>query len=454
MLTRVSISRYLLCGLALGLFWGPGRLNLAVAGESPSATETNSKQNHYAEAKTRRRQAVGQHCGSELEAAQNAIANEQWPKAGQILSSASESACVSSFEKSQVWNYLGYVYFSEQDYRKALTTYLKLINEPEVDAKMKLSAYNTVAQLHFQLEDYASAATFMERWMNIVKSQDGVIDAHTKAVLAQAYYQLGRKAESSRYLQEAIADFQAKGKLPPENWWSLQSLLYFEQQQYQQALPVLKQLIKHYPRYRYWHQLGGVYGQLGKDLERLVATEIVYLAGALSKERELVSLAYLYLGANTPYLAAKTLDTAIQNGEVAATTKHLELLGQAWQQAGEGLKARPVLEKAAAQSEQGNIYAQLASVYLDIGDNASAVAAAQKAFKKGGLKREGSLRLVEGTALLNLHCYGKAIEAFEQAGKHKASAVNARQWLRYARAEHERIKSLLAAGAEPAACGV
>ena len=427
-----------------------------------ASEEESAKQNKYANATTRRRQAVGQRCAKKLEAAQRAIDADQWSQAEQVLTLAGEKYCTSSFEKSQVWNYLGYTHFSQQHYRRAVESYLRLLDEPAAEMKMKISTYNTVAQLYFQLEDYASAAQFLERQLKAsaaLAPPDGVqkidtqtADAQTRALLAQAYYQLDRKKDALVYIKQAINDYQRSDKLPLEAWWSLQSLLYFEQEQYRQALPVLKQLIKHYPRYRYWHQLGGLYGQLNKNIERLVATEIVYLAGALKKERELVSLAYLYLGANTPYRAAVTLEKGIDKKQVKATAKHLELLGQAWQQAGEGDKARPVLEKAAALSGEGKIYEQLAGVYLDIGDNAKAVTAAQNALQKGQLKRPGAVHLVLGNAQLNLHCYDKAVKAFEQAGKYKAAAVNAQQWLNYAQAEGERIKALLTAGAELPVC--
>ena len=424
--------------------------------------EKAAKQSKYANAATRRRQAVGQRCAKKLEAAQRAIDVEQWSQAEQVLTLAGKKYCTSSFEKSQVWNYLGYTHFSQQHYRRAVEAYLRLLDEPAAEMKMKVSTYNTVAQLYFQLEDYASAAQFLERLLKasaavdpqggVHKADAQIADAQTRALLAQAYYQLDRKEEALAYIKQAIEDYQHRDKLSPEAWWSLQSLLYFEQEQYRQALPVLKQLIKHYPRYRYWHQLGGLYGQLNKNIERLVATEIVYLAGALNKERELVSLAYLYLGANTPYRAAVTLEKGIDKNQVKATAKHLELLGQAWQQAGEGDKARPVLEKAAALSGEGKIYAQLAGVYLDIGDNEKALTAAQNALQKGQLKRPGAVHLVLGNAQLNLHCYDKAVTAFEQAGKYKAAAVNAKQWLNYAHAEGERIKGLRTAGAVLPGC--
>ncbi len=455
---RAPLARFTALLLLALCFVSPAQPALA------AHDEKDAKQGKYANAPTRRRQAVGQRCAKKLEAAQRAINAEQWSQAEQVLTLAGEKYCSSSFEKSQVWNYQGFVQFSQQQYRRAVEAYLRLLDEPAAESRMKVSTYNTVAQLYFQLEDYASAAQFLERQLKASQAIDpqttGVhmadrqtAESQTRALLAQAYYQLDNKRAALINIEQALGDYQHRDKLPPEAWWSLQSLLYFEQDQYRQALPVLKQLIKHYPRYRYWHQLGGLYGQLNKNIERLVATEVVYLAGALDKERELLSLAYLYLGAKTPYRAAVTLETAITKKQVQANAKHLELLGQAWQQAGEGLKARPVLEKAAALSGQGKIYAQLAGVYLDIGEDAKAVVAAENALNKGKLKRPGAVQLVLGNAQLNLHCYDEAVEAFDQAGKYKTSKINAKQWLDYARAEGVRVNGLREAGAKLEDCG-
>ena len=70
---------------------------------------------------------------------------------------------------------------------------------------------------------------------------------------------------------------------------------------------------------------------------------------------------------------------------------------------------------------------------------------------KGKLKRPGAVQLVLGNAQLNLHCYDKAVEAFEQAGKYKTFKINAKQWLNYARAEVERVRELREAELE--GCG-
>jgi len=134
-----------------------------------SHAKKEAKEGQYANAPTRRRQAVGQRCAKKLEAAQRAINVEEWSQAEQVLTLAGKKYCTSSFEKSQVWNYQGYVQFSQQHYRRAVEAYLRLLDEPAAENRMKVSTYSTVAQLYFQLEDYASAARFLQR---VLKASD------------------------------------------------------------------------------------------------------------------------------------------------------------------------------------------------------------------------------------------------------------------------------------------
>ncbi|OUS18172.1 hypothetical protein A9Q88_01245 [Gammaproteobacteria bacterium 50_400_T64] len=117
-----------------------------------------------------------------------------------------------------------------------------------------------------------------------------------------------------------------------------------------------------------------------------VTTETVYLAGAINKERGLHSLTCLYLGVYIPYQAAVTLETAINKSR-------LKRMLNIWNYSARPGQARPGSRraKAAALSGQGKIYAQLAAVYLGIGENDKAVRAAENALNKGKLKRPGAV---------------------------------------------------------------
>ena len=52
---------------------------------------------------------------------------------------------------------------------------------------------------------------------------------------------------------------------------------------YNKVISILEKLVKHYPKWTYWRQLGGMYGEREREMDRLVATEVVYLNGQLTK---------------------------------------------------------------------------------------------------------------------------------------------------------------------------
>lgn len=449
---RVSISKRMLGVLSLaavlqvvGALWLPH-----AAGPLWSVVQAADKEDErkFAKTKTKKRYAVGQKCGKKLEQVQVELEAERWRAAKNLLNESLSSACVSSYEKSQIWNFLAYTNYSEDNIPGAISNYKKVIAEAETDERMKTSVYYSLAQLYFSTENYAEAARYLETWMKASE----VVGADGKVLLAQAYYQLNRKRDALRYVNEAISEWESRGNTPKENWWGLQRVIFYENKEYRKVVSVLKKLIKHYPKYSYWHQLGGMYSELNQDLNQLVATEVVYLAGNLSKERQLLGLAYMFNGADAPYLAAKVIEQGLKDGVVKRSAKNMEFLGQAWQRSQDGKKARTALEEAAKLSDQGKIWARLAGVYLDIGEDAKAVRASRNALNKGGLKRADLTYMVLGNAQLNLHCYRDAERAFKKATKDKRSANYAHKWIEFSQREGKRRGQLLEMGANIPGC--
>ncbi|MEQ8801859.1 MAG: hypothetical protein RLP45_07460, partial [Haliea sp.] len=104
--------------------------------------------------------------------------------------------------------------------------------------------------------------------------------------------------------------------------------------------------------------------------------------------------------------------------------------------------AIPAMEKAAAKSEDGELYARLGNIYLDGDRNEEAITAITRGLQRGGVRRPDSARLVLGMAYFNTKQYEKAREAFQAAGRDERSAQYARQWIQYMDSEIERQKQL------------
>lgn len=404
----------------------------------------------YADVKTKKRQSVGRKCAKKLESAQKVIGGDVDPSKAQLnqltkdLRGYIDTSCKSSYEKSQVWNLRGYAYYSLDRYPDAITSYKKMLAEPEVDERQKVSTRYTVAQLYLMQEDYRNAAEQLELWMK----ETTLVTAEGKVLLAQAYYQLNRKADALKLVNGVINDAENKGITPKEGWWSLQRVLYYERKDYKTVVSILKKLVTHYPRVSYWKQLGGMYAELEQEMNHLVTADLVYLQKGADKENQLIGLAYLYLGAGVPYRAARIIEDGMKAGIIEETGKNLELLGNAWQSAADTKRAAPVLERAAKMSDKGNVWARLAGVYLDGDQNAKAVQAARKALQKGDLKRPEMTQMTLGSALINLHCYNDAVQSFKKAKKVKTSEKAAGQWIRYASGEGQRRQQLIDSGAK------
>jgi tetratricopeptide (TPR) repeat protein len=425
----------------------------AVIGGSAFAAKEEKKQPKYKDVKTRQRQSVGGKCAKALEKIQVVLEEEQWSESMTMLGAieSNPKLCASDYEQTQIWKFQGYVYYSLDDFNGAIRSYNKVINGVGTPPELALDTRYTVAQLYTAEEKYAKAAIELEIWMDAAV----IVGGDARSLLAQIYYQLDRKAESLTMLELAISDAESKDILPKEGWWGLQRVLYYEKNDYKRVTSILEKLITHYPKWTYWKQIGGMYGELERESDRLVATEISYLNNQLDKESQVMSMAYMYLGAEVPYRAALIIEKGMKDEIIERNAKNLEILGTAWYQSKDLKRALKSLESASKYSDTGNLQSRLAGIYLDLGRDKEAYRAAKKAAKKGGVKRPDSNYLVMGNALINLHCYKDAISAFQKSlkkAKDKKSKRYPLQWIRYADVEGTRLDKLRDVGAKVPGC--
>ena len=198
----------------------------------------------------------------------------------------------------------------------------------------------------------------------------------------------------------------------------------------------------YYPKKQYWVQASHLYGEQKDEARQLAILEATYEQNLLDKSQDLVLLSQLYLNAEVPYPAAKTLEKGFKDEIVEDESKNYELAGVAWRQAQEVNKSLPMLEKAAAKSEKGELYARLGSVYLDVDKNKEAVTALTKGLKRGGVKRTDQARLALGMAYFNLGEFNSARKAFREAAKDKRAKAFAQQWLKYINSEEKRLAEI------------
>lgn len=390
---------------------------------------------------TRRTPALRNKVYERLAEAQVFIENKQYPEAIEVLKAMEEQGgkkALNAYELANLYNLFAFVYYSQEDFKGALRAYEQVVSQPEIPLAMEINTRYTIAQLYFVMEDWQSGIDALKDWFKVADAPS----AQAYILLGQGYYQLKDYNQSLKNTLTAVKMYKDKGKVPKEQWYSLARFLYFENNDLPNTVATLEEMLVHYPKKQYWVQLSHMYGESKDEKRQLAAMETAYVQDMLFKDREQVTMAYLYLNAEVPYKAARVLDKGIKNESVEASSKTLEILGNSWRQAQEVKKSIPVMAEAADKSDKGELYCRLGNVYLDNDQFKQAIKANREGLKRGGVKRPDNCRLILGMAYFNTKQYKSAGKAFKEAAKDKRSKKYADQWVKYMNNEIERQKKL------------
>ncbi|MEP5568201.1 MAG: CDC27 family protein [Halioglobus sp.] len=405
-------------------------LSSAVAQEKPKDTR-----------ETRRTPALRNKVYEKLAEAQAAAEAKDLAGAQKVLDgmiAAGGKKALNSYELANVYNLYAFIYYSREDYPNALKAYENVVSQPDIPLAMEINTRYTIAQLYFVQEDWKRGIDALLKWFDMTETPN----AGAYVLLSQGYYQLKDYNKALTNVEKAISMYNEKGKLPKEQWYNLARFLYFEKNDINKTVDVLEVLLTHYPKKQYWVQLSHMYGEQKKESEQLSAMETAYVQNMLDKGTEQVTMSYLYLNADVPYKAAKVMDKGLKDGSIEDKSKNWEVAGSAWRQAQEVDKAIPAMEKAAAKSDTGELYARLGNIYLDGDENQKAITAINKGLSRGGVKRPDNARLILGMAYFNVKQYENARKAFNAASRDERSAKYAAQWIKYMDSELERQRSL------------
>ena len=294
-----------------------------------------------------------------------------------------DMANLKSYDRSVMWNAWAFVYFSDGKYDQAMDAYYNLINEPEVTIGLRVGALLSLAQLHLVQENYKEGIELILQWMNEVEK----VTAQSYSLLGQAYYQTGDFRKSLSSMETAVTMAEEEGYKPRENWYVIMAACIGElkkeigeKESLLRQIDIYEILVNLYPKKQYFIQLGGSYGQLGREKDYMITLKAAHQKDFLNKESEYLALTQLLLLNQNPYWAAQVfvsgqkkmitiVDEKTEEEKIVPvikdTEKNLKLLADAWRMAQEIDKAIPVLEKAANMSKDGESFVLLGNyIYL------------------------------------------------------------------------------------------
>jgi tetratricopeptide (TPR) repeat protein len=344
---------------------------------------------------------------------------------------------ISNYERAQLLNMLGYTWYEKDDLERARSTYREALALEDLPDSMLITLNLTLGQVYLIDEYYAEAEEHLRRLLAF-ENQD---TPSNRVLLVATLLGQERYEDALEPLRSAIAEVEASGEAPRENWLSMLSSIYYEMDDMQNMREVVEKLTVLYPREQYLMNLAALHGQLGDEERQLALAEALLDDGRITRPPQISLLVNLFLGAGLPHKAATLLERELQRGRLERDVANLELLSQAWYMSADVDRAIEPLAGAAELSDDGDLYLRLARLHMDAGRWDAADGAAAAALEKGGLREEGQAWLLRGMADVRLHRFVEARRRFEKAADFEETQRYADQWLAFVEVEEARTAS-------------
>lgn len=392
--------------------------------------------------------------------AQELVEAEEYGKALPMLEQMLESKRrYNNNERAQIHKMLAYIYFEMEDNAKTIHHFEQVIAQvPDITEGLENSTLETLARLYFQEAmnqdnpDSPAANQWFQKtlrtiddWMS--KVDEVGPDAHQ--FVATVHFQMGNKTKSIDHMETAVRLAQERGTKVKEQWWQMLQALYADADNWQRVVEIGEVLVKNYPKRTNWMTLAGAYGQIDQPQKQLWTLEAAHAGGYLENESDFYTYAGLLLQSEMPNRASKYLQLSMDEKQVERTVKNLQLLGQAYQAGRDIDEAIPVFEEAGKLAEDGATLSRLAALYLQRDEYEKCRDTAERAIKKGGLRRPLSTRVTLGTCLFNMRMFSKARQTFVEIRRDARGNENARteqrmarDWIRYIENERKRAAEL------------
>ena len=415
----------ILCGFTAGTLLPSNSYAQEAAEEAPKKKRSNKKERR-APPKTRKADTWSEQVGKQMLKVQEYFEKEDYPGAKSLLTKLSQRRKLKPFEAAKINQFLGYVEYELGTPKSALKFFEKALAGEGLPPNDRNQLTFNVAQLMLQEGQVDKAISMLQGWFKA--NENPKADAFF--IMANAYVMKEDFKSALKWANQGLD----RVTNPREQWLQMAVGLNFQDGKYEKCREILETLVSKWPKKQYWRQLSGIYGQLKLEKEQLAAFELTHRQGMLTSSNELVQMAQLYMYHEVPFKAGKLVEASLADGTIDDTQKNWKLLADAWIAAREMERAIEPLKKAADRDDNGELYIQLAQLYVEREDWEKAIDALQKGRRKGGLKNTGQTHFLEGVAHYNLKKRSPALKSFDRAiaaSKSDSSTTkNSGQWKR------------------------
>jgi tetratricopeptide (TPR) repeat protein len=368
------------------------------------------------------RQEIRPRTAKRLSEARDHVAAEKYDAATEVLGELRFSR-LNSVEKARAYQIRAFISFGRGDLPEARDDLERAIAENVFEADELANTRYQIAQLWMQEQNWAETVKNLELWFTMEPNPNSA----AYYLLALSYYQLESYDEALPHARTAIDSAEQ----PQESWLQLMLAILLTRKDFQAAIPVVDELVTHFPKKAYWLNLSTVHGVLGNYEEALIPLQLAYTQGLLTNEAELLRLSQLLLFLDLPYRSAEVLRVGLEQKAIDHKASAWEMLSNSWIAAREFNKAVAPLQRAAGLAATGDLYVRLAQVHIQREKWQAASDALRQAIEKGDLEKPGDAQILMGIAYYSQDRPEQARSWFARAREHEPTRQEADTWLRH-----------------------
>jgi tetratricopeptide (TPR) repeat protein len=340
-----------------------------------------------------------------------------------------EKRSLNKYERAAVWQMIGYVHGVLGNSGLAIEYFEKALAAQTLPQFAHQGVLYSLASLYSGEEDFQRAIDLLQLWF--LYENEPFADAHM--LMGSWYVALSQYDDALPYIKKAIA----LTELPFESWYVLEVDIHFSQENYAEAVPVLKTMLSYWPRRpRYWNMLADAHLQMNDEKAALDVMMTAYNNSLVRDPQRIMALVGLNVAHDIPFTAGSILENEMIAGVVPDDLENLETLLQTWLSAREYAHAIATIEKIFAIENDGSWPLRAARIQVKTGDWRGAADSAERALD-AGIDNPVSALMLQGMALTELGEIAEALVLFRKvaATGDEEEQRNAAAWIRYAEEE-------------------
>ena len=374
---------------------------------------------------------VSKSVGKPLQAAQAAIKANKWGECISQLKQADAAADKKPYDVHAINELLGFCAIRSNDYATAARSLEIGLNSGFLEQDQVPSRVRALAQVNYQLKNYAKAIEFGNRAV-----KGGFADADMYTLIAQAYYIQGDYKSTLKFVNDWVSDQEKRGQTPREGALQLLLSSCLKLEDDACTTRALERLVADYPKDEYWQNLmRSLFRSGGSDKTMINVYRLAAEVNAMRRPEDYTEMAQLAIEQGSPGEAQAILEQAFARKtftDQREIDRNTRLLSTAKTQAANDKATLAKQEKDASAAKTGEADLRIGQAYLSYGQLPQAVTAIQRGIGKGGLKNPAEAQILLGMAQLKSGNKAEAVKAFKAASGDEVLARLGNLWALHA----------------------